>query len=456
MALTLLLLPLLLAPCISRRPSDSSPPEGLAVPYTIGTGRSKWDSKDLSYKVTKYSIGLSRGAVDETTARAFKVWEDATCFNFTRQDVGNVDIEISFDGDYSFDGEVDALAHAFLPKDGGNIHVDDRVDWSVNSTQGTSLLMTLTHEIGHSLGLDHSEEKNAIMWHSYQGYDPNLSLHDDDIRGIQELYGDMTCKNSRKPSTPRPSLTTRSAKTSTLPCCETPKITPTLKTAPKSTTTRPSRTSTVPETSRGDNTALCNSDHIDTIVTMSSRTSYVFLGSSYWKLTERHGIHHPGYPRPIASDWAGLPNNLDAAFTWTNGKTYFFKGSEYWRFSDIGQMDPGFPKQLESGFPGIPPNVDAAFVWPSNDQLYVFKGSRYWKYPDIHHMHISNWDGIPDNLDAALQFSNGKSYFFKRSKYYLYNDTADSVSLGFPKETGLGWFDCSPSTIPLVRAEDLG
>ena len=79
------------------------------MPYTIGTGGSKWESKDLSYKVTKYSIGLSRGAVDETTARAFKVWEDATCFNFTRQDVGDVNIEISFDGDYSFDGDVDVV-----------------------------------------------------------------------------------------------------------------------------------------------------------------------------------------------------------------------------------------------------------------------------------------------------------------------------------------------------------
>ena len=27
----------------------------------------------------------------------------------------------------------------------------------------------------------------------YRDYDPNLKLHDDDIRGIQKLYGLLTC-----------------------------------------------------------------------------------------------------------------------------------------------------------------------------------------------------------------------------------------------------------------------
>jgi len=121
-------------------------------------------------------------------------------------------------------------------------------------------------------------------------------------------------------------------------------------------------------------------------------------------------------------------------------------------------MDSGYPKQLEKGFPG-PTNLDAALLWPPlffSSELYFFKGSKYWKYPDMSPRPMSNWGGLPDNLDAAMQYSNGKSYFFKRSKYYLYNVTADSASLGFPKEMGLGWFDCSPCSIPLKRAEDVG
>ena len=199
---------------------------------------------------------------------------------------------------------------------------------------------------------------------------------------------------------------------------------------------------------------------------MRSRVSYVFLGSSYWKLTETSVV--PGYPRSISSDWDGLPANLDAAFTWTNGKTYFFKGSKYWRFSDVGQMDSGYPKQLDKGFSGIPTNVDAAFVWPVNDKIYFFKGSIYWKFdPDksppvdpSYPRPISNWDGIPNNLDAAMQYSNGKSYFFRNGRYYRFDDKNfvldSSANPPFPRETGFWWFGCSAASSPLKRVEDVG
>ena len=76
----------------------------------------------------------------------------------------------------------------------------------------------------------------------------------------------------------------------------------------------------------------------------------------------------------------------------------------YWKFSDVGKIDAGYPRQLDKGFPGIPSNADAAFVWPSDDQIYFLKGS--------------NWDGIPENPDSSLQYSNGRTYFFKNGHYY--------------------------------------
>ena len=56
-----------------------------------------------------------------------------------------------------------------------------------------NLLATATHEIGHSLGLEHSNTYGSIMWpwtrHS-NAASQQVKLARDDIIAIQALYGD--------------------------------------------------------------------------------------------------------------------------------------------------------------------------------------------------------------------------------------------------------------------------
>jgi len=408
---------------------------------------SRWKTKDLTYKITKYPKGLSKKAVDETIAKAFKVWEDATDLKFTKKNSGKVHIEIRFESGYhgdddAFDGPGGTLAHAFFPMYGGDVHIDDDENWSVNSTRGVSLLMTAAHEIGHSLGLGHSNVRNSLMAPFYRGYDPNLELSDDDVRGIQALYGEKTGGGNSGSNTP--------------PATKRPSVDPSI--FVRSGGDNGDRGTT-------DNKVLCNTGGLDTMVTLRSRVTYAFLGNQYWKLTETSVA--PGYPRSISADWDGLPGSLDAAFTWTNGKTYFFKGSKYWRFSAFGKLDRGYPKPLDKGFSGIPTKVDAAMVWPENDKIYFFKGSNYWKFdpdrsPPVDSSYprpISNWEGIPPNIDAALQYSNGRTYFFKDGQYYRFDNSRrrvdTSASPRFPRSTGTWWFGCSSSQ-PLTASEDGG
>lgn len=253
----------------------------------------------------------------------------------------------------------------------------------------------------------------------YRGYEPLFELHEDDIQGIQSLYGKKTRKVSTYPSSDSDydgsSVNDRK---------EPPPVTV-------------------------DN-SLCKNPKIDTIFNSAEGYTYIFKGNKYWRLTD--DAVAPGYPKLISSGWAGLPGDLDAAFTYKNGKSYFFKGSKYWRYKGR-KMDGDYPKDISEGFTGIPDDVDAAMVWSGNGKIYFFKGAKFWRFdpsqrPPVKSTYpklVSNWDGLPNSIDAAFKWTNGYTYFYKGDGYYRFNDRAfavDKANPAFPRSTAYWWFGC--------------
>ncbi|MCU5684725.1 matrilysin family metalloendoprotease [Bacillus wiedmannii] len=158
----------------------------------------RWNKNDLTYKFVNFTSDLTEEEIRSGIATAFGLWSQVTPLTFTEITSNNADILISFvtgdhgDGD-PFDGAGNVLAHAYYPPpNGGEIagdaHFDDSETWSMNlPPSGFDLISVAAHEFGHSLGLDHSTVPGALMFSSYSG--PQRALHEDDIAGIQSIYG---------------------------------------------------------------------------------------------------------------------------------------------------------------------------------------------------------------------------------------------------------------------------
>jgi hypothetical protein len=90
---------------------------------------------------------------------------------------------------YAFDGPGGVLAHTFYPAPpnpepiAGDMHLDEDEAWKVGAN--VDLFSVALHELGHALGLAHSDDPNAVM---YPYYRMAATLQSDDRNAVLRLY----------------------------------------------------------------------------------------------------------------------------------------------------------------------------------------------------------------------------------------------------------------------------
>ncbi|XP_069099938.1 matrix metalloproteinase-24 isoform X2 [Pleurodeles waltl] len=402
------------------------------IPVTGMLDRTTIDIHNFTPKVGEFD---TRKAIRQ----AFDVWQKVTPLTFEevpyheiKSERKEADIMIffasGFHGDSSpFDGEGGFLAHAYFPGPGigGDTHFDSDEPWTLGNSNhdGNDLFLVAVHELGHALGLEHSNDPSAIMAPFYQYMEThNFKLPQDDLQGIQKIYGPPA--ETLEPTRPLPTLPAR-------------RIHSTSERKHERQPRPPRQPLGDKPSSPGSKPNICDGNF--NTVALFRGEMFVFKDRWFWRL--RNNKVQEGYPMQIEQFWKGLPTKIDAAYERSDGKFVFFKGDKYWVFKEV-TAEPGYPHSLVELGSCLPrEGIDTALRWELAGKTYFFKGDRYWRYNEDkraadpgYPKPITIWKGIPPSPQGAFVSKEGSyTYFYKGKEYWKFDNQKLSVEPGYPR-----------------------
>ena len=168
-----------------------------------------WNRRNLSYQfgrpgASAMTTDLPQGVTINAIRRALNSWANAgaglTFQVITGGDIGaDADIRIEWrakaDPDHSMVGNI--VAHADFPPGCSAVttdypkplHFDDSETWVDGAVAGGFDIETVAlHELGHLLGLKHSDVNGSVMWPYVSSNYTMRTLQPDDLTAIRSLY----------------------------------------------------------------------------------------------------------------------------------------------------------------------------------------------------------------------------------------------------------------------------
>ncbi|XP_008294599.1 matrix metalloproteinase-9 [Stegastes partitus] len=301
---------------------------------------------------------------------------------------------------------------------------DDDKKWGFCPDQGYSLFLVAAHEFGHALGLDHSSIREALMYPMYS-YVEDFSLHEDDIEGIQYLYGSKTGPD---PTPPQPNPPT------------TDDTDPTDEPEPTEPTTTTTMTPVDPTKD------ACKMTKFDTITVIAGELHF-FKDGLYWKISSSNNAGLKG-PFSISEKWPALPSVIDSAFEdLLTRKQYFFSGTRFWVYQGKNVLGPRSIEKL--GLPNTVQKVEGA-LQRGKGKVLLFSGENFWRL-DVKAQKIDKgyprytdavFGGVPNDAHDVFQYK-GHIYFCRDRFYWRMNSRRQVDRVGYVKYDLLNCSDAS-------------